>query len=66
MGTLEVKKIYETIHDVDIDSRSRSAHPKVNLNDDKFLNQNAYNDYTQIIIRCTQTFEAKESSDIKA
>ena len=52
---------YDTVHDVDIASRSRSARPKGNLYDDKFFNQNVYDDYTQIVLWCTQTFKTTES-----
>ena len=37
------------MHNVDIASRSRSAHPKGNLNDYTFFNQNEYNDYAYIV-----------------
>ena len=35
--------------------------PKGNLNDDRFFNQNANDDYTQIVLWCTQTFKTTES-----
>ena len=42
----------------------RSARPKGNLNEDSHFNSEKYDEYVELVLQCTQTFECSESSDV--